>query len=185
LLVVLPQWITVPVAIWLLESWVRIPLQAWMFLFVFLCCVVLYRYRPLQRLIARPESPTKCLSKITKPPVWGGQCPYKDCRATDDDNDNDLSSLPQHWSGVPYTHSNLPCLLMHQTNKKELDWIIVIYHYHIEPCVWEPSRWRHVSDFVRNVATFLMFFGYVKSLRRLREVRLSGVVWRGTVFWCV
>jgi hypothetical protein len=25
----------------------------------------------------------------TKPPVWGGQGPYKDCRATDDDDDDD------------------------------------------------------------------------------------------------
>jgi hypothetical protein len=24
-----------------------------------------------------------------KPPVWGVQGPYKDCRATDDDNDDD------------------------------------------------------------------------------------------------
>jgi hypothetical protein len=35
------------------------------------------------------KSPTKCLNKITKPPVWGGQGPYKDCRATDDDDDDD------------------------------------------------------------------------------------------------
>jgi hypothetical protein len=34
---------------WLLASWVRIPLEAWMFLFVFLCCVVLFRQRPLRR----------------------------------------------------------------------------------------------------------------------------------------
>jgi hypothetical protein len=29
---------------------------------------------------------TECLNKIKKPPVWGGQGPYKDCRATDDDD---------------------------------------------------------------------------------------------------
>jgi hypothetical protein len=28
------------------------------------------------------RSPTSCLNEITKPPVWGGQGPYKDCRAT-------------------------------------------------------------------------------------------------------
>jgi hypothetical protein len=28
---------------WLLGSWVRIPLETWMFVFVFLCCVVLCR----------------------------------------------------------------------------------------------------------------------------------------------
>jgi hypothetical protein len=33
-------------------------------------------------------SPTKGLTKITKPPVRGGQGPYKDCRATDDDDDD-------------------------------------------------------------------------------------------------
>jgi hypothetical protein len=33
-------------------------------------------------------SPTKCLHKITKPPVWGDQGPYKDSRATDDDDDD-------------------------------------------------------------------------------------------------
>jgi hypothetical protein len=38
-----------------------------MFVFVFLCFVGLYLY------------------KITKPPVWGGQGPYKECRPTDDD----------------------------------------------------------------------------------------------------
>jgi hypothetical protein len=32
------------------------------------------------------RSPTKCLHTITKPPVWGGQGPYKDCSATDDDD---------------------------------------------------------------------------------------------------
>jgi hypothetical protein len=30
-------------AAWLLGSWVRIPLEPWMFVFVFLCCVVLCR----------------------------------------------------------------------------------------------------------------------------------------------
>jgi hypothetical protein len=34
------------------------------------------------------RSPTECLNKITKPRVWGGQGPYKDCRATDDDYDD-------------------------------------------------------------------------------------------------
>jgi hypothetical protein len=28
---------------------------------------------------------TKCLKNITKPPVWGSQGPYKDCRAAADD----------------------------------------------------------------------------------------------------
>jgi hypothetical protein len=27
-----------------------------------------------------------------KPPVWGGQGPYKDCRAIDDDDDDDDDS---------------------------------------------------------------------------------------------
>jgi hypothetical protein len=35
------------------------------------------------------ESPNKCLNKITKPPVRGGQGLYKDCRATDDDYDDE------------------------------------------------------------------------------------------------
>jgi hypothetical protein len=30
-------------------------------------------------------SPAKCFNKMTKPPVWGGHGPYKQCRATDDD----------------------------------------------------------------------------------------------------
>jgi hypothetical protein len=34
---------------WLLGSWVRIPLEAWMFVYVFLCCVVLCRSTPLRR----------------------------------------------------------------------------------------------------------------------------------------
>jgi hypothetical protein len=36
------------------------------------------------------QSPTNCLNKITKPRVWGGQGPYKDCRATDDDDNDDM-----------------------------------------------------------------------------------------------
>jgi hypothetical protein len=39
------------------------------------------------------KSPAKCLNKITKPPVWGGQGPYKDCRATDDNGDDDESNM--------------------------------------------------------------------------------------------
>jgi hypothetical protein len=31
------------------------------------------------------RSPTKCLNKITKPPMWGSWGPYKDSRATEDD----------------------------------------------------------------------------------------------------
>jgi hypothetical protein len=34
-------------------------------------------------------SPTKCRNKMTKPPVRGGQGPYKDCRAFDDNDDDD------------------------------------------------------------------------------------------------
>jgi hypothetical protein len=45
---------------WLLGSWVRIPLKAWMFVRVFLCCVVLCRWRPCDGLITRPRSPTIC-----------------------------------------------------------------------------------------------------------------------------
>jgi hypothetical protein len=32
-------------------------------------------------------NPAECPNKITKPPVWDGQGPYKDCRATDDDDE--------------------------------------------------------------------------------------------------
>jgi hypothetical protein len=34
------------------------------------------------------RSPAKRRYKITKPPVWGGQGPYKDWGATDDDDDD-------------------------------------------------------------------------------------------------
>jgi hypothetical protein len=40
----------------LLGSWVRIPLKAWTFVRVFMCCVVLCRQRPCDRLITRPRS---------------------------------------------------------------------------------------------------------------------------------
>jgi hypothetical protein len=33
-------------------------------------------------------SRTKCLNKITKPPVWGGQGTCKECRATDNGDDD-------------------------------------------------------------------------------------------------
>jgi hypothetical protein len=33
-----------------------------------------------------------CLNKIKKPPVWGVQGRYKDCRATHDDDDDDDES---------------------------------------------------------------------------------------------
>jgi hypothetical protein len=47
---------------WLLGSWVRIPLKAWMFVRVFLCCVVLCRWRSCDGLMTRPRSPTICLN---------------------------------------------------------------------------------------------------------------------------
>jgi hypothetical protein len=47
---------------WLLGSWVRIPLKAWMFVRVFLCRVVLCRYRPCDGLITHPRGPTTCLT---------------------------------------------------------------------------------------------------------------------------
>jgi hypothetical protein len=34
--------------------------------------------------------PKENRNKIKKSPVWGGQDPYKDCRATDDDDDGIL-----------------------------------------------------------------------------------------------
>jgi hypothetical protein len=49
---------------WLLGSWVRIPIKAWMFVRVFLCCVVLCRYRPCDGLITRPRSPAICLNSL-------------------------------------------------------------------------------------------------------------------------
>jgi hypothetical protein len=40
------------------------------------------------------RSPPVCLNKITKPQcVWGGQGPYKDCRAIDDDKGLRLATL--------------------------------------------------------------------------------------------
>jgi hypothetical protein len=61
-----------------------------MFVFVsVLCCPVqVEAFATGCSLVQR--SPTKCSHKITKPPVWGGQGPYKDCRATDDDDDDDM-----------------------------------------------------------------------------------------------
>jgi hypothetical protein len=43
------------------------------------------------------RSPTNCLKQITKPPVWGGQVPYKDCWATDDD-DNECIYLHKMYN---------------------------------------------------------------------------------------
>jgi hypothetical protein len=43
-----------------LGSRVRIPLEAWMCVHVFLCYVVLCRYRPCVGMIPRPWNPTKC-----------------------------------------------------------------------------------------------------------------------------
>jgi hypothetical protein len=50
-------------------------------------------------LIIRPRSLTKCLNKITKPPVWGGQGPYKDRRVPDDDDDDDVI-LYRPWQNI-------------------------------------------------------------------------------------
>jgi hypothetical protein len=47
-----------------LGSQVRILLRAWMFVCVFLCCVVLCRYRPCAGLIPPPRSPTKYLMDL-------------------------------------------------------------------------------------------------------------------------
>jgi hypothetical protein len=47
-------------AAWVLGSWVRIPFEAWMFIFVFLCCALLWRQRHCVGVIRRPGSPTRC-----------------------------------------------------------------------------------------------------------------------------
>jgi hypothetical protein len=49
-----------------------------------LCFCVVLSWPLVQR------SPTECLNQITKPPVWGGQGPYEDCRATDEDDEYNL-----------------------------------------------------------------------------------------------
>jgi hypothetical protein len=54
-------------AAWLLGSWVRIPLGAWMFV----CCVVLCRYRPLRRADHSTRGVLPCV--IKKPQYRGGQ----------------------------------------------------------------------------------------------------------------
>jgi len=46
----------------MLGSWLRISLKAWMFALVLLCCDVLWRYRPCDRLIPSLGSPTECLT---------------------------------------------------------------------------------------------------------------------------
>jgi hypothetical protein len=67
---------------WLLGSWVRIPLKAWMFFRVFLCCVVLCRYRPCDGLITRPSSPTICLNSSRNLLYVRRPRSFKDWRAT-------------------------------------------------------------------------------------------------------
>jgi hypothetical protein len=67
---------------WLLWSWVRIPLKAWMFVRVFLCFVVLCRYRHCDGLITRPRSPTICLNSSRNLPYVRRPRSFKDSRAT-------------------------------------------------------------------------------------------------------
>jgi hypothetical protein len=66
---------------WLVGSWVRSPLKARMFVRVFLCCVVLCRYRPCDWLITRPRSSTICLNSSRNLYVRRPRS-FKDCRAT-------------------------------------------------------------------------------------------------------
>jgi hypothetical protein len=68
---------------WLLGSWVRIPLKAWMFVGIFLCYVVLCRWRPCEGLITRPRSPTIRLNSSRNLPHVRRPRSFKDCRATE------------------------------------------------------------------------------------------------------
>jgi hypothetical protein len=81
-------------AAWLLGLWVRIPQSMGVCPCVSVLCypVLVEAFATGWSLVQR--SPTVCLNKITKPPVWDGQGPYKDCRATDDEDD----FLNQHQS---------------------------------------------------------------------------------------
>jgi hypothetical protein len=66
-----------------------------MFVFGFLCvcfsvlCCLVYVEAFATGWSLVQTSPTMYLNKIMKPPVWGGQGLYKDCRATDEDDDDD------------------------------------------------------------------------------------------------
>jgi hypothetical protein len=76
-------------AAWLLGSWVRIPtrgMDVCLCVSVLCCLVSVDTFAAGWSLVQR--SRTKCLNKITKPPEWGGQGPYKDCRAIDDDDED-------------------------------------------------------------------------------------------------
>jgi hypothetical protein len=52
---------------------VRIPLKAWMFVRVFLCCVVLCRWKPCDELISRPRSLTICRNRLGNQKIRGGE----------------------------------------------------------------------------------------------------------------
>jgi hypothetical protein len=62
-------------------SRVWIPLKAWMFVLVFLCGVVLCRWRPCDELITRQRSPTICLNSLGNQKIRGGKGPRLDCRS--------------------------------------------------------------------------------------------------------
>jgi hypothetical protein len=71
---------------WLLGSWVRILLKAWMFVRVFLCCVVLCRYRPCDGLFTHPRSPTICINSSGNLLYVRRSRSFKDCTATGEKN---------------------------------------------------------------------------------------------------
>jgi hypothetical protein len=85
---------------WLLASWVRIPLESWMFVFVFLCCLVLC---PLRRADHPSKGVLPCVViRLLNLSVWGGQGLYKDCRATD--NDETVITRRTQWTGRKISH---------------------------------------------------------------------------------
>jgi hypothetical protein len=47
--------------------------------------------------LVHQRRPTMFLNRNTKPSVWGGQGPYKDCRATDDNDD--MEHTDKYWIG--------------------------------------------------------------------------------------
>jgi hypothetical protein len=86
---------------WLLGSWVRIPLKAWMFVRVFLCCVVLCKYRPCDGLITHPRSPTICLNSSRNLLYVRRSRSFKDCRTGPPNCNSRATCCPRHSVMLP------------------------------------------------------------------------------------
>jgi hypothetical protein len=91
------------------------------------------------------NSPTKCLNNIKKPPVWGGQGPFKDCRAMQEGRKVDwiceLLFSTDSFGNLNAPNIKLLCRCRLVIERFQQFWIIVTVQFMLSGSLVAPE-WR-------------------------------------------